>query len=201
MNALLAEGLQWEWSTLSCHTNIIQIHPNFCLPCSVPPAPPESSTIIFERDEIPPAAVGESRAVRREKNASILWNNSRYNTIDKYFMLRQKFPNASYYLIHPVFAFLSVRKLLRYSTGLKNLHEASTGFIGVILATLLCDTVTSYEVATNDSSTAIAEYYYTNFTLGYEWHPLSYEREVIGKMGECRQGTSVCRINIGDTMC
>lgn len=164
---------------------------------------PENNTIIFERDEIPAVAVGESNRITRQKNASILWNHSNWKPINKYFKLRQKFPNVSYYLIHPVFGFFSMKRLVQISTGIKSLHEASSGFVGVLLATLLCDSVTSYEVANNDPQSAYAPYYYSRESFDYlkNWHPLTHERVLIRKMGKCRRRTTICRINIADTVC
>ena len=172
----------------------------------------DKDLIIFERDEIPSAAVGENpvnaTAVKENPakaaaviNSSLLWDKSKWNPISKYMTLRHKFPNVPYYLTHPVFTFFSQWRMLQYySSG--QFHEASSGFVGVLLASFICDSVTSYEVATNDPfSSRMAYYYGYTFDYSQSWHPLRIERELLLKMGKCRPRTTTCTINIADAVC
>ena len=164
---------------------------------------PDQDLIIFERDEIPSDAVGETAVKPRAPiNTSLLWDKSKWNPINKYIKLRQKFPNVTYYLTHPVFAFFSEWRMLQYYSG-GRFNEASSGFVGVLLAVLLCDSVTSYEVATDDKSSSREPYYYPAKINVYasKWHPLNIEKALLQKMGKCRPGTTTCTINITDAMC
>ena len=168
---------------------------------------PDKDLIIFERDEIPSAAVGENPAKATAvinssvTNSSLLWDKSKWNPISKYMTLRHKFPNVPYYLTHPVFTFFSQWRLLGYYSG-GGFHEASSGFVGVLLATFICDSVTSYEVATNDPFSSREAYYY-GFAFDYSrsWHPLRIERAVLLRMARCRPGTTTCTISIADAVC
>jgi beta-galactoside alpha2,6-sialyltransferase (sialyltransferase 2) len=166
---------------------------------------PPKGLIIFERDELP-AAIAKGPRASKATNTSLLWDRSKWNPLTKYTKLRHKFPNLQYYLTHPVFAFFSQWRLLEYVTDHKlGMNEASSGFIAVILATFLCDSVTSYEVAT-DRVSEPGPYYYSsgqaaNYRYWYSWHPLPAERELFKKIGKCRSGTTTCTISIADALC
>ena len=166
---------------------------------------PDKDLVIFERDEIPATAVGEANHVpvnsKSSVNTSLLWDRSNWKPINKYIKLREQFPNMTYYLIHPVFAIFAMKRLLHYYTD-GTFHETSSGFIGVLLASLICDSVTSYEVATNDmSSTQEAYYYGQKFNYRSNWHPLGIERMLLQKIGKCRPGTTTCTISIANAVC
>ena len=173
---------------------------------------PEDKLIILVRDEIP-LDMYEETDNSKQSNLSRVWNEGRWHVVENYLALRHRFPGISLYLCHPVFGHLSMRALVKYYSGLTSLNPASTGYVGVLLATFICDYVTTYEIATNDSTSDEAEHYHSNFSFfaslyrwiwpkGYpQWHPLKIERELVQKMGKCRPGTSVCEINITDTVC
>jgi hypothetical protein len=168
--------------------------------------------VLIRDEEMLPVEMYEDAIPRKKMNMSETWNAGKWQVIEKYLTLTREFPDTSIYLLHPVFNYLSIYSLMMYYNGLISMNPASSGFVGILLATFICDYVTTYEIATNDPTSGQALHYYASFSRsvweyiwprgGYNsWHPLKSEREMIEKMGKCRPRTTVCDINIQDIVC
>ena len=134
-------------------------------------------------------------------NASASWNKPQ-QVVTSYLRLRRM--GYKGYLNHPIFAILAGRTLLK-SLGFQHSTAASSGFQGVILATLLCDYVTSYEVATNDVASRRSQYYFQSegqLAYGYTgYHPIEDERIVLSTLGKQRPGSWVYDIAVATSTC
>jgi hypothetical protein len=114
------------------------------------------------------------------RNISDAWNRLRFSKIgalDEYMQLRTKHPNTSIYMNHPVFAEFSMRYLHTTLFGSNNTRPLSTGSEAVLLAAMLCEKVTSYEVCSTDPVSSNYKYYYDEKKgSGYKWwHPMTAE--------------------------
>lgn len=127
------------------------------------------------------------------------WNKA-VQVLTHYVTLRRM--RHKVYLNHPIFALFAGRTLLT-SFGFTHFKATSSGFQGVVLATLLCNYVTSYEVATNDPmSKMAADYYFVNKRLNMpHYHPIRQEGTVLANLGKQRDRSWVYDIELANRAC
>jgi hypothetical protein len=130
-------------------------------------------------------------------NVSTAWNILRYSemgALDEYIHLRNSYPDSPIYLNHPVFAEFALNYLHTNILEPTKTKSLSTGTEAVVLAMMLCDTVTSYEVCSNDPASSTHRYYYDMVgSRGYRWyHPKNVEGALLKLMSSRRRlGTSI----------
>jgi hypothetical protein len=149
---------------------------------------------IFVRD-----SVGE--ALFSQPNAGSIWNKV-YRVLTYYSKLRRM--GYQGYLNHPVFASFAGWKFLE-SLGLKSHVAASSGFQGTLLAVILCDHVTSYEVATDDTAKTSTYYFQRDGPISDryvpKYHPMKNERIALSILGKQRPGLWVFDIDVANVTC
>lgn len=137
---------------------------------------------------------------RRElpSNVSHTWDfkrpSIRRGPLKEYQRMHNKYPVSRVMFNHPVFGDFSVDSL---HTGLfgPTEHPLSTGTQALLLATMICDKVVSYEIASETPLSKTYKYYYRNFSRvePYSWwHPLEAEIKLQKFLSTNRRdGTSI----------
>ena len=156
----------------------------------------QTRNVIFIRDS-------PDESYFSKPNLAANWNKPPQLLVTSYLRLRRMGYHG--YMNHPIFAVFAGRTFLK-SLGLGYSTATSSGFQGVLMATLLCDYVTSYEVATDDAASRTSTYYFqsegprTSRTTP-PYHPIRNERIVISTLGKQRPGSWVYDIAVANTTC
>jgi hypothetical protein len=149
----------------------------------------DKKSIVFIRDE--------NYMRSSTTNVSNAWNVLRYHemgALDEYMYLREVHPDSPIFLNHPVFAEFALSYLHTNILEPARTKSLSTGTEAVLLAMMLCDKVTSYEVCSNDAASLTHRYYYDMVgSRGYRWyHPKNVEGALLKLLStHQRPGTSI----------
>lgn len=132
---------------------------------------------------------------RRQLNLSRSYNVQRFShlgALDEFMALRRQFPKANILLNHPIFSELSLKYLHSNIMGSGHQKTLSTGAQAVVLALLLCDKVTSYEIASADILSKKHHYYWDiSERSPYKWwHPFEEESGLLQYLASSRRGNS-----------
>lgn len=149
---------------------VINLHSGVPTDESVLPSLVSGNAIVYVRQALDD--------LRRHRNLSKTWDTRQFASrgmVSEYMYLKQRYPLSRIYLNHPVFAQFSLRYLHVKLMG-PTKQTMSTGTQAVLLALMLCDRVTSYEVATDDELSRSRRYYYDTRPVSYHSaHPQNRE--------------------------
>lgn len=166
---------------------LINLHSGVPEDESVKPALIAGSPIVFVRQALDD--------FRRRRNLSRSWDKRQFakrGMVSEFVHLRNRYPRAQVHLNHPLFAEFSLRYLHVRLMG-PTKQTMSTGTQAILLALLLCDKVTSYEVATDDELSRKHRYYYDMRARGYSSaHPQGRETSLMELLStRRREGTRI----------
>lgn len=141
---------------------------------------------------------------KQTANLSESWNTRQlgnpYGMLEDYRRLRRDFGDANIYLNHPVFTELALRYMHMGLVGGAD-RSLSSGAQSVMMALILCDRVTSFEVASSDALSRKHKYYYdTGRAQPYSWwHPFAEENGLLRMLASSiRDGTSIFEYDMTD---
>lgn len=102
-----------------------------------------------------------------------------FDLFEPYFRFRRKFPDQSFYILHPQFTWDVWDYLQRNTAAPIVRHPPSSGFLGIVVMLHLCHWVDVYEYIPSMRLTKRCHYYEVDEDVGCtfgDWHPLASEK-------------------------